>query len=332
VGQPLKVNEYMLAGDVGGTKTNIAFYAVTGGFSPIAEHTYLNKEFSSLEQVIRQFHEDTGLTANTACFGIAGAISNRRCDMPNLGWHIDSNALAISLGFSEVYLINDLEATAYGIATLAPNQLATINEGIPIKNGNMALIAAGTGLGEAILLHTNNGYHVSASEGGHADFAPHNENEITLLRHLTARYGHVSWERVVSGPRLKNIYDFLKTSQRATEPAWLGELLAQGGDASAIIANGALDGKADICTQALDIFMSAYGAEVGNLALKSLSTGGLYIGGGIAPKILIKFYEEAFVTSFLNKGRFSTLLAEMPLKVILESKTALRGAAAFLRK
>ena len=209
--------------------------------------------------------------------------------MPNLGWHIDSNALAISLGFSEVYLINDLEATAYGIATLAPNQLATINEGIPIKNGNMALIAAGTGLGEAILLHTNNGYHVSASEGGHADFAPHNEDEIALLHHLTAHYGRVSWERVVSGPGLKNIYDFLITSQRAAEPVWLSELLAQEGDASAIIANGALDGKADICTQALDIFMSAYGAEVGNLALKSLSTGGLYIGGGIVPKILIKF-------------------------------------------
>ncbi|MDI1309281.1 MAG: glucokinase [Methylotenera sp.] len=326
------MNEYMLAGDVGGTKTNIAFYTVTGDFSPIAEHTYLNKEFSSLEQIIRQFYEDTGFTANTACFGIAGAIHDGRCDMPNLGWHIDSNALATSLGFSEVHLLNDLEATAYGIATLAPNQLATINEGTPVRNGNMALIAAGTGLGEAILLHTNNDYHVSASEGGHADFAPHNEEEITLLRHLTARYGHVSWERVVSGPGLKNIYDFLKTSQRAAEPAWLAELLAQEGDASAIIAHSALENEAEISTRALDIFMSAYGAEAGNLALKSLSTGGLYIGGGIAPKILHKFYEEAFVTSFLNKGRFSTLLAEMPLKVILEPKTALRGAVAFLRK
>lgn len=325
------MNEYMLAGDVGGTKTNIAFYAVTGDFSPIAEHTYLNKEFSSLEQVIRQFHKDTGLTANTACFGIAGAISNGRCDMPNLGWHIDSNALTISLGFSEVHLLNDLEATAYGITTLTPNQLATINEGTPVKNGNMALIAAGTGLGEALLLHTNNDYHVSASEGGHADFAARSQEDIALLRHLTARYGHVSWERVISGPGLKNIYDFLKTSQCAAEPAWLGKLLAKEGDASAIIANGALEDKADICTQALDIFMSAYGAEAGNLALRSLSTGGLYIGGGIAPKILIKFYEDAFVTSFLNKGRFTTLLAEIPLKVILEPKTALRGAVTFLR-
>jgi len=194
----------------------------------------------------------------------------------------------------------------------------------------MALIAAGTGLGEAMLIQTANGIHVSASEGGHADFAPNDEAQIALLRYLRANQPHVSWERVVSGPGLKSIYDALKDDIGMQEPAWLHERFIEMGDPAATIAESALNKTSEICVRAMDIFMAAYGAEAGNLALKALSTGGLYIGGGIAPKILPLFQQPVFMTAFLNKGRFAELLVKVPVKVILEPKTALRGAAVYL--
>lgn len=325
------MDDLLMAADIGGTKTNIALYLQAGELIPVAERAYLNRDFYGLEPLLRQFMEETGLAAHTACFAVAGTIRDGRCDMPNLGWHIESQSLAGIFGFNHVDLLNDLEATAHGIATLSPDQLAVVNTGTPAINGNIALIAAGTGLGEATLISTKSGMHVSASEGGHADFAPHNEEQIALLRYLNTCHEHVSWERVVSGPGLKNIYDFLKNDRRFQEPLWLAARLAQANDPAATIAESALNETADICIRTMDIFMAAYGAEAGNLALRALSAGGLYIGGGIATKILPKFFEGAFISAFLNKGRFAPLLAGMPVKVILEPKTALRGAAARCR-
>ncbi|HEY3326410.1 MAG TPA: glucokinase [Novimethylophilus sp.] len=324
------MSNHLMAADIGGTKTNIALYPQAGELIPVAERTYLNRDFYGLEPLLRQFMKETGLTAHAACFGIAGAVRDGRCDMPNLGWRVDSKSLADTFGFNHVGLLNDLEATAHGIATLTPEQLAVINAGVPDPTGNIALIAAGTGLGETMLIHTNSGMHVSASEGGHADFAPQDEEQIALLRFLPPHHEHVSWERIVSGNGLKNIYDFLKSGRRFQEPDWLAELMAQGNNPAATIAESALNETTEICVRAMEIFMATYGAEAGNLALKAMSTGGLYIGGGIAPKILPLFYEHAFISAFLNKGRFAPLLAGMPVKVILEPKTALRGAAAYL--
>ena len=247
--------------------------------------------------------------------------------MPNLDWQIDSQSLANAFGYGVVKLLNDLEATAYGIDTLAPDQLFVINAGEPDPTGNMALIAAGTGLGEAMMIRTAHGMHVSASEGGHADFAPNDEAQIVLLRYLRASQRHVSWERVVSGPGLKNIYDALRDVMGFQQPAWLCERFVEMGDPAAAIAEAARYESAEICVRAMELFMTAYGAEAGNLALKALSTGGLYIGGGIAPKILPLFQKPAFMAAFLNKGRFAELLTKVPVIVILEPKTALRGAA-----
>lgn len=323
------MDDLLLAADIGGTKTNIALYPRESTFTPNAERTYFNRDFDGFEPLLWQFMEETGLTARAACFAVAGASRDGHYDMPNLGWCIDGRTLGYTFGFQHVSLLNDLEATAHGIATLAPDQFAVVNEGNPDLAGNIALIAAGTGLGEALLIPANGGMHVSASEGGHADFAPHDEEQIALLRFLQTRHEHVSWERVVSGNGLKSIYDFLKSDMGFQEPAWLTEQFVHTDDHAAVITESALHETSGICIRAMDIFMAAYGAEAGNLALKALSTGGFYIGGGIAPKILPKFFEGTFISAFLNKGRFAPLLAEMPVKVILEPKTALRGAAAY---
>lgn len=324
------MNKLLLAGDVGGTKTNLALYSAHGELSPVFEKTYRNSEFDSMESLLRQFQQDSGLTATAACLAVAGAVRDSRCYMPNLGWHIDSQPLASAFGFSVVRLLNDLEATAYGIATLIEQQLVVINAGEPDPAGNMALIAAGTGLGEAMMIRTANGMHVSASEGGHADFAPNDESQIALLRYLKSSQQHVSWERVVSGPGLKNIYDALK-AMGLPEPDWLKERFKETNDPAAVISESALNESSEICKRALEMFMAAYAAEAGNLALTALATGGVYIGGGIAPKLLPLFKAQStFMTAFLNKGRFAELLAKVPVKVILEPKTALRGAAAYL--
>jgi len=328
----MKHDTMVLVGDIGGTKTNLAVYAMQNGApSVIAEQNYLNLNHANIEEIVRIFIGETGRSPRIACFGVAGAVIDGICDMPNLGWHLDEKCLADLIGMRQVKLLNDLEATAYGIATLNPDQLVTLNEGKQKESGNMALIAAGTGLGEAILFRAGKeGYRVSASEGGHADYAPRNDEEIGLFRYLLTQYGRVSFERVVSGPGLYNIYRFLMETNRFPEPAWLAERIARGSDASAVIARAALNHETDICIAALDRFMSIYGAETGNLALKALATGGIYIGGGIAPKILSKFSEGEFMSAFLDKGRYAGLLADIPVHVIIEPKTALRGAAAYM--
>ncbi len=321
----------VLAGDIGATKTNMAIYAMADGEpSAISECSYLNHDHTGIEEIVRMFLEDTERSPRTSCFGVAGTVKGGICDMPNLGWHLDEGALTGLLGMRQIKILNDLEATAYGIATLRPDQLVTLNEGEQGKSGNMALIASGTGLGEAILFPTGTGYRASASEGGHVDYAPRNDEEIELFRYLCKRYGRISYERLVSGPGLYNIYNFLKNTGRFSEPAWLIKRLTRKIDTSAVIARAALNHEADICVAALEQFISIYGAEAGNLALKALATGGIYIGGGIAPKILPKFFEGGFMFAFLDKGRFSDLLAHIPVRIITDPKTALRGAAAYM--
>ncbi len=317
----------VLAGDIGGTKSNLAlFRGSPGAPQSVAERTYQNREFGSLTNVVRRFLADTGLSAATACFGAAGAVVGGEASLPNLGWVLSERELASDLGLNAVRLINDLAANALGLATLAPEQFFTLNPGRPQVGGTQALIAAGTGLGMAVLISNETGRRVAASEGGHADFAPRNEEEVDLGRFLAGRYGRVSVERVVSGHGLVSIYAFLRDRGMA-EPDWLTARLDAAADRAAVIAQTALSDEGAICAKALELFLSAYGAAAGNLALTALATGGLYIGGGIAPKLTEAFPRSGFMPAFMDKGRLSGMLRDVPVHIVLEPKTALLGAA-----
>ncbi len=320
-------DDLVLAGDIGGTKCNLAlFRAYPEALDIVAERTYPSRNFANLDVVVKQFVADTGLTASHACFGVAGAVLGGESQLPNLGWRLSETTLASALKLNSVKLINDLEANALGISTLTPEQLFCLNSGQPRADGNRALIAAGTGLGMALLIRADDGYHVAASEGGHADFAPRNEEEVALWRSLATRFGRVSIERVVSGRGLENIYAHLKQSGMY-EPAWLATRLAASQDPAAVIAEAGASGEALICAEALALFLSAYGAAAGNLALTGMASGGFYIGGGIAPKLLNSLKNSGFMAAFTDKGRFSDMLGKMPVRVILEPRTALHGAA-----
>ncbi|MGA9672311.1 MAG: glucokinase [Terracidiphilus sp.] len=319
----------ILAGDVGGTKVHLALYDFTDGkLSYTRDKQYPAKDYSGLEAIVKEFLSADKVTA--ACFGVPGPVRDGRLRLTNLPWTLDSRELAANLGIQHVFLINDLEANGYGIAELSADQIVTLSEGDSGQIGNRALIAAGTGLGEGLL--TWNGHiHVPyPSEGGHTDYGPRNEDEIDLLRFLKQKYnGRVSYERVISGMGLTNIYEFLREVRGMEEPTWLAERIAAAHDPNSVITEMALAAKSEICEKALDMFVSAYGAEAGNLALKVLSVGGLYVGGGIAPRILEKLKDGTFMKSFTDKGRLSQLLINMPVRIILESKAALLGAAAF---
>jgi glucokinase len=317
----------ILAGDIGGTKTHIAVFSNENGrLVQQQKKTYPSKNYPSLEAVLQDFAAGNTRPFTAACFGVAGPVIDETVKTPNLPWFVDRRAVARSLGIDAVALVNDLEATGYGARTLDAAEFAVLNAGSFDAGANMALIAAGTGLGEAILYPAAGGYRVLASEGGHADYAPRTTLQIELLSHLAARFGHVSYERVISGPGLINIYNFLKDSGRYAEPAWLKERLAAG-DASAAISHAALAGEAEICVQALGIFAHAYGAEAGNLALRAKALGGVYVGGGIAPKIAAKLADGVFMRAFVDKGRYAELLERVPVRIILNEEAALRGAA-----
>ena len=318
----------ILAGDVGGTKVHLALYEFTNGKLEYSrDERYPAKEYSGLEEIVKEFLAADKVTA--ACFGVPGPVRNGRLRLTNLPWTLDSRELAVSLGITHVFLINDLEANGYGVAELATDQIYTLSEGDASQIGNRALIAAGTGLGEGLLIWNGHSHTPYPSEGGHTDFAPRNEDEIDLLRFLKQKYnGRISYERVVSGPGLTNIYEFLREVRGVDEPAWLTERMAAE-DPNAVITELALAAKSEICEKALDMFVSIYGAEAGNLALKLLSVGGVYIGGGIAPRILEKLKDGTFMKAFTDKGRLSQLLINMPVRVILENRAALMGAAAY---
>jgi glucokinase len=318
----------ILAGDVGGTKVHLALYDfVDGKLECSRDERFPAKNYSGLEEIVREFIGAVTVTA--ACFGVPGPVRDGRLRLTNLPWTLDSRELSVSLNINHVFLINDLEANGYGVAELAPEQIYTLAEGDPSQLGNRALLAAGTGLGEAMLIWNGRSHTPHPSEGGHKDYAPRNEDEIDLLRFLKQKYnGRISFERVVSGQGLTNVYEFLREVRGLDEPVWLAERIAAE-DPNAVITELALAAKSEICEKALDMFVSAYGAEAGNLALTLLSVGGVYVGGGIAPRILEKLKDGTFIKAFTNKGRLSQLLINMPVRVILESRAALLGAAAY---
>jgi glucokinase len=320
--------QLVLAGDIGGTKTNLALFSLDGERLRVQlSQTFLSKSYSGLVPVLRDFLVGDHPPIDCACFGIAGPVVDNKVKTPNLAWMVDRAELMRALKIDAVALLNDLEATAYGVVTLEPDEFLTLNEGVIRYSGSKALIAAGTGLGQSILYDDGRRFRPLASEGGHADFAPRNDLEIELLRYLMGRYTHVSYERVLSGPGLLNIYRFLREARGVPEPAWLAERLAAADDMSAEISRAALAKQAEICVQALDVFVSVYGAEAGNLALRAKSVRGLYVGGGIAPKIAAKLKDGTFMRAFGDKGRYTDLLAAIPVQVILNDETGLRGAA-----
>jgi len=317
----------ILAGDVGGTKTILAVFEA-GGRAPVVEETYPSRDHASLDEILQSFLGRHRPGIEGACLGIAGPVKAGRSQATNLPWVVDAAEVGRRLGIASVSLINDLEANAWGLPALGPEDFATLQAGAPEAAGNAAVIAAGTGCGEAGLYWDGRIHRPYATEGGHTDFAPRDELEIDLLRYLLARHARVSVERLVAGPGLLNIYRFLRDTRRAEEPAWLAEAMAAAeGSEGRVISEKAREGQSPLCELALDVFMSLYGAEAGNLALKAMSLGGLYVGGGIAPKNLWKIQDGTFMKAFLAKGRMRPLLESMPVRVILNQRTALLGAA-----
>ena len=308
----------ILAGDIGGTNTRLALVdAATEELRIVAEKVFLSREHTSLETTIAEFlHLHPG-DLTSASFGIAGPVRNGRCEATNLPWVVDAKAVAKRFRLKQVGLINDLEANAHGIAVLQRKDLVILNKGARIARGNMAIISAGTGLGEAGMYWDGERHRPFASEGGHVDFAPRNHLEADLLNYCLEHYRRVSYERLVSGPGLVNVYQFLRDTGKGKEPAWLADEMRQG-DPAPIISQHALKGKSLLCLQALEIFVSLYGAEAGNLALKLMATGGVYLGGGIAPKIISKLKEPEFMNAFTAKGRMKPLLQDIPVMVTHE--------------
>lgn len=344
----------ILAGDIGGTKTNLALYDwPTERVEPVRVETFHSADYKSLEEILEEFltppkpptlldeidaapsesdetageslpEEPVKLTA--ACFGVAGPVIENHAQTTNLPWVVDGAAIAKRFAIPRVQLLNDLEATAYGILLLRPDEVEVLNPGtLPKKRQALALIAAGTGLGEAILFWDGKSYRPMPSEGGHTDFAPNNDYEIELLRYLRSQFLHVSYERILSGPGLLAIYEYVRDTKK-NEPTWLAEKIKVG-DPAAEIAEAGLKGQAEIAKQSLELFASIYGAEAGNLALKSLSLDGVYVAGGMAPKLIKKLQDGTFMKAFVNKGRYKRLLSNMPVKVVMNQQTALLGAA-----
>jgi len=321
----------ILAGDVGGTKTALALFEVQRrALAVVREEVLPSQGFATLAAAIRQFLSDRPpVSIDAACIGVAGPVIDGRCTATNLPWVVDEASLAECVSTRRVKLVNDLEATGHGILGLPPSALVPLQGGEPRK-ATMALIAAGTGLGEVLLIWDGRRHHVIGSEGGHTDFAPRTELEIELFRFLRREFGRVSYERAVSGPGLYNIYRFLLGSDGAPEAEWIRSRM-ETGDPSAVVAEAALDSRDTRAVQALDMFVSIYGAEAGNLALKALAVGGIFVAGGIAPKIRPKLEDGTFVTAFRDKGRLGGLMASIPVRLVLEPRAALLGAAAVAR-
>ena len=317
----------ILAGDIGGTNARLPLFDVqNGSFNLVAATVFPSRRYSGLDQIVSEFVGTAGVRPGKACFGVAGPVTNGRVEASNLPWTIESKRLADELELPKATLINDLEATGWGVGALSPSDLVNLSHTDTTVLGNQAIIAAGTGLGEGGLYWDGTRHHVFASEGGHCDFAPLNDLQLELWEYLFKRYGHVSYERIVSGPGLVNVFEFLVDSGRGKPPAWLCEDMKKT-DPAAVISHAGVTGKCELCEQALDIFISVYGAEAGNLALKLKATGGVFVAGGIAPKILPKLVTPLFHEAFLDKGRLRHLMELMPVKVITNDKLGLLGAA-----
>jgi glucokinase len=320
----------ILAGEIGATGTRLAAFEKEGSrLQLVVEKTYMSQEHSSLSEIIAAFIKAEGIAAHSACFGVAGPVRRGRSKISNLPWVIDSRDLAKQLKLDSVGMINDLEAYAYGIDGLDSKDFVTLNAGSEDAEGNRAVISARTGLGVAGLYWDGYRHHPFACEGGHSDFAPRSALEIELLAYLQKKYGRISYERLLSGPGIKNIYDFLRDAHKADEPQWLKDQIGAAPDPPAVISQLAQEGKAAICNQTLSIFVSIYGAETGNCALNFLSTGGIFIGGSVAAKNVSKMKDPIFMESFLDKGRMVDLLKEIPVTIVLNDDSGIIGAARY---
>lgn len=323
----LKDGNFVLAGDIGGTKTNLGLFQM-GKTRPIpkAIKTYSSREAPHLERIIGRFLDEHKVQISSACFGVAGPVQGGRSKTTNLPWTISENSIKKRFNWNHVILINDLSATAYAIPLLSNKELHTLNKERARKGQNLGLVAPGTGLGMALLIWLEDKYVPVASEGGHADFGPNDPMEAELWAYLHERWEHVSVERVLSGSGLFNIYSWLRDSGHHHEPEWLVKKLIEMDPARAI-SEAAMGRKNALCEEALDIFVSIFGSVAGNLALTGMTAGGVYLGGGIPPKILPKLDEGTFMQAFTNKGRFQDLLEKIPVRVILNDSAALLGAA-----
>jgi glucokinase len=320
----------ILAGDIGATRTRLAAFESEGQrLRCVVEKTYMSHQHDALSGILADFVRSEGVPVHRACLGVAGPVRGGRSKISNLEWTIDARDLAKQLKLDSVGLINDLEAYAYGVDALESKDFVTLSEGSENAEGNRAVIAARTGLGMAGLYWDGFRHHPFACEGGHADFAPRNTVEIELLEYLQKKYGRISCERILSGPGLKNIYEFLKATGKGEEPDWLSKQIEEAKDVPALISQMALEGKAAICDQALSIFVGVFGAETGNCALNFMTTGGIFIAGGIAAKIITKMKEPLFVQAFRDKGRMEGLLKDIPVKVVLNDDCGLLGSARY---
>ncbi len=320
-----------VAGDIGGTKTTLALYEEADGtLTQLRDETFKSKDHSSLEQILGKFLRGEPLKAG--CFGVAGAVIEGKAQTTNLPWRLDESELALAIHAPRVKLLNDLEAAAYGMLHLKPEELVTLNPGNPpVRKGNVAVIAAGTGLGEAMLYYDGQRHHPLASEGGHCDFAPRTDVEIELLKYLRAKpelKGHVSYERILSGPGYMNVYEFLRDKGYYPETADLkAKLSSPDLPAAAVITQLGQAGSDALCRATNDLFCEIYGAEAANLALKCVSVGGVFVGGGIAPKMLPDLQRGSFWKGFVDKGRFAGLMKSLPVFVSLNPRAPLIGAA-----
>ncbi len=326
----------LLVGDMGGTKTVLAVFSPESGpHKPLVEITYPSAHYPSLEAIIQEFLAKVNLTVDSACFGVAGPIFAGKARITNISWEIDEANLKEMFGWEKVKLINDLQSVGYAIPILEPSDIYTLSAGKPVPGGAIAVLAPGTGLGEGFLTCGSDGqYTAHASEGSHVSFGPTDQLQMGLLTYMRERkgYDHVSYERVCSGGLgIPNLYSYLKDTGYAPEPAWLAEQLAGCEDPTPVIFKAAQDptNPCELCAATLRMFVSILGAEAGNLALKVMASGGIYLGGGISPRILASLTDPSFLNTLRNKGRFCEILSSMPVHVILNSKAGLLGAAAY---
>lgn len=325
------MGKQILAGDIGGTKTHLALFNEGEGRKWLADTKYPSAKYEDLRTIVKEFLKSQGNPqVSVACFGIAGPVQDRKSKTTNLPWVIDAAEIEQELGIPHVYLINDLEANAHGIDCLAEDEFFVLNPGVE-REGNRALIAAGTGLGEAGIYFDGKEHRPFGSEGGHCSFAPESDLEIKLLRYLHKQYDHVSYERILSGAGFTHIYRFLIDEGLESESEEVKKAFEET-DPPRVITEMGIKGTDPACQRALEMFVSIYGSESANLALQMLAVGGLYVGGGIAPKILNEMKEGGFMKRFIQKGRFTSLLLGIPVKVILNENTALLGAGAYARK
>src|ERR1700730_2661114 len=320
----------ILAGEIGATRTRLAAFETQGNrLKCVVEKIYMSQQRDGLSGILAEFIKTEGIPVHSACLGVAGPVRAGRSKICNLPWIIAAKGVAKQLRLNSVGLLNDLEAYAYGIDGLESKDFITLSEGVEEAEGNRAVISAKTGLGMAGLYWGGFRHHPFACEGGNADFAPRNELQTELLVYLQKKYGRISCERLLSGPGIKNIYDFLRDARKAEEPEWLRTQMSTAPDPPALISQQAFAGKAAICDQTMSIFVSVFGAQAGNCALNFMSTGGIFIGGVIAAKIVPKMKDPVFLASFLDKGRMGAILKDMPVKIVINDDCGIIGAARY---